>query len=239
MNIEEFKKNFLMEIKKYNLQVSDTQIEKFYNYMIGIKDWNNKINLTAITEEKMFIVKHYIDSLTINKYIKSSNTLIDIGTGAGFPGIPLKIMNPDMKITLIDSVNKKLNVIRDLSSKINLENIDIIHTRAEDLAQNKQYREKFDIATTRAVSNLSTIAEYMLPFVDLNGLAICMKGPNFREELEDAQRAIEVLGGKIENIESLNVGDELERNIIVIKKVKNTPNKYPRGQSKPLKEPIR
>ncbi len=239
MNIEEFKRVFLEEIEKSNLKVTDEQIEKFYNYMVGIIDWNTKINVTAITEEKMFIVKHFIDSLTINKYIESSKSLIDIGTGAGFPGIPLKIMNENMKVTLIDSVNKKLNVIRDLSSKINLENLEIIHTRAEDLAQNKEYREMYDIATTRAVSNISTILEYMLPFVKLNGLAICMKGPNFKEELEDAQKAINILGGKIENIESLNVGEELERNIIVIKKVKNTPNKYPRGQSKPLKEPIR
>lgn len=239
MNIEEFKKLFLEEINKNHLDVTDKQIEQFYNYMIGIIDWNTKINVTAITEEKMFIVKHFIDSLTINKYVNTSNSLIDIGTGAGFPGIPLKIMNENMKVTLIDSVNKKLNVIRDLSSKINLKNLEIIHTRAEDLAQNKDYREKYDSATTRAVSNMSTILEYMLPFVKLNGLAICMKGPNFKEELEYAKKAIEVLGGKVESIESLNVGEELERNIIVIRKVKNTPNKYPRGQSKPLKEPIR
>lgn len=239
MNIEEFKKVFLEEIKKNEIEVTDNQVEQFYNYMIGIIDWNQKINVTAITDEKMFIVKHFIDSLTINKYVKDSNSLIDIGTGAGFPGIPLKIINSNTKITLIDSVNKKLNVIRDLSSKINLENLEIIHTRAEDLAQKKEYREMYDIATTRAVSNISTIIEYMLPFVKVNGLAICMKGPNFKEELDDAQKAIEVLGGKVEKIESLNVGEEIERNIIIIRKVKNTPNKYPRGQSKPLKEPIR
>ncbi len=239
MNIEEFKKIFLEEISKNEIQVKENQIKQFYNYMIGIIEWNTKINVTAITDEKMFIVKHFIDSLTINKYVESSNSLIDIGTGAGFPGIPLKIINPNTKITLIDSINKKLNIIRDLSSKINLEKLEIIHSRAEDLAQKKEYREMYDIATTRAVSNISTIVEYMLPFVKVNGLAICMKGPNFKEELDDAQKAIEILGGKIEKIESLNVGEELERNIIIIRKVKKTPNKYPRGQSKPLKEPIR
>ncbi len=239
MNIEEFKKIFLEEIKKNEIDVTDNQVEQFYKYMIGIIDWNTKINVTAITDEKMFIVKHFIDSLTINKYVKGSKSLIDIGTGAGFPGIPLKIINSNTEITLIDSVNKKLNVIRDLSSKINLEKLEIIHTRAEDLAQKKEYREMYDIATTRAVSNISTIVEYMLPFVKINGLAICMKGPNFKEELDNAQKAIEILGGKVEKIESLNVGEEIERNIIVIKKVKNTPNKYPRGQSKPIKEPIR
>lgn len=238
MDIEEFKKIFIDKLED-RFDITDKQIENFYNYMTGIIDWNTKINVTAITEENMFIVKHFIDSLTINKYINSAKSLIDIGTGAGFPGIPLKIMNKNLNVTLIDSVNKKLNVIRDLSAKIDLENLEIIHTRAEDLAQNKKYREKYDIATTRAVSNISTIVEYMLPFVKLDGLAICMKGPNFKDELEDAKKAIDVLGGKIENIESLNVGEELERNIIVIRKVKNTPNKYPRGQSKPLKEPIR
>lgn len=239
MNLKDFKEKFLNELKKMNIEVSDKQLEQFYSYMKGILEWNTKINLTAIVEEDMFIVKHFIDSLTINKYIKDSKTLIDIGTGAGFPGIPIKIMNENLNITLIDSINKKLNVIRDLSEKLKLNNIEVIHSRAEELAQNKKYREMYDIATTRAVSNLSTISEYMLPFVKINGIAICMKGPNFKEELEESKKAIEVLGGKIEKIESINVGEELERNIIVIRKIKNTPIKYPRGQSKPLKEPIR
>lgn len=236
MEREEFKKIFLENI---NIDLTEKQIDDFYKYMQGILEWNTKINLTAITEEKMFIVKHFVDSLTINKYIKDFKNLIDIGTGAGFPGIPLKIVNKDMKITVIDSINKKLNVIRDLADKIKFDDLEIIHARAEELAQNKQYRETYDVATTRAVSNLSTIVEYMLPFVKVGGFAICMKGPNFKEELDDAKKAIEVLGGKIEKIDSLNVGNDLERNIIIIKKVKNTPNKYPRGQSKPLREPIR
>lgn len=239
MERKEFEKVFSKMMEENNLNVTEKQINNFYDYMIGILDWNTKINLTAITEENMFIVKHFIDSLTINKYIENAEYLIDIGTGAGFPGIPLKIMNENIKVTLIDSVNKKLNVIRDLSGKMNIDKLEIIHTRAEELAQDSKYREMYDVATTRAVSNLSTIAEYMLPFVKVNGIAICMKGPNFKEELEDAKRAIEVLGGKIEKIESINVGEELERNIIIIKKIKSTPKKYPRGQSKPLKEPIR
>lgn len=239
MDIKEFKRYFLNQIENSKIDITDEQLEKFYYYMNGIIDWNTKINVTAITEEKMFIVKHFIDSLTINKYLEGKENVIDIGTGAGFPGIPLKIMNENVKVTLIDSVNKKLNVIRDLSEKIELDKLEIIHTRAEDLAQNKKYRECYDIATTRAVSNLSTIMEYMLPFIKLDGIAICMKGPNFKEELEDSKKAIEILGGRLEKIESLNVGEELERNIIIVRKVKNTPIKYPRGQSKPLKEPIR
>ena len=239
MEKKEFKDIFSTMLEKSNLRLTDKQLNNFYNYMIGVLDWNTKINLTAITDEKMFIVKHFLDSLTINKYLKNAKSLIDIGTGAGFPGIPLKIVNEDMKVTLIDSVNKKLNVIRDLSEKIQLENLEIIHTRAEELAQNKEYREKYDVATTRAVSNLSTIAEYMLPFVNLNGLAICMKGPNFKEELEESKKAIEILGGKLEEVDSINVGEELERNIIIIRKIKKTSKQYPRGQSKPLKEPLR
>ena len=237
MKKEEFYKEIRNTLKE--IELTENQIEQFYNYMNGILKWNKSINVTSITDEKMFIVKHFADSLTINRFVEDKKTLRDIGTGAGFPGIPLKIVNKDLKVTLIDSVNKKLNIIRDITADFNLENLEIIHTRAEDLANDIEYREKYDIATTRAVSNLTTIAEYMLPFVKINGYAICMKGPNIRQELEDSKVAIEVLGGKLEKIESLNVGNELERNIILIKKVKSTPKKFPRGKGKPLKEPIR
>ena len=237
MKEEEFYKEIRNTLKE--IELTENQIEQFYNYMNEILKWNKSINVTSITDEKMFIVKHFADSLTINRFVEAKKTLIDIGTGAGFPGIPLKIVNKDLKVTLIDSVNKKLNIIRDITADFNLENLEIIHTRAEDLANDIEYREKYDIATTRAVSNLTTIAEYMLPFVKINGYAICMKGPNIRQELEDSKVAIEVLGGKLEKIESLNVGNELERNIILIKKVKSTPKKFPRGKGKPLKEPIR
>lgn len=239
MNIEEFKKVFLEEANKNNINVNEKEIEKLYKYMTGIIEWNDKVNVTAIVEERLFIVKHFIDSLLINHYLQGKEDIIDIGTGGGFPGIPLKILNEDKKFTLIDSVNKKLNVIRDLSEKIGLGNLEIIHTRAEDLASKKEYREKYDVATTRAVSNLSTILEYMLPFVKVGGIAVCMKGPNYKEELEEAKKAIEILGGKFEHIETFNLEGEMERNVLVIKKVKNTPNKFPRGQGKPLKEPIR
>ena len=238
MNIEEFKKVFLEEANKNNINVNNEELENLYKYMIGIIEWNDKVNVTAITEEKLFIVKHFIDSLLINHYLQGKQRIIDIGTGGGFPGIPLKILNKEKKFTLIDSVNKKLNVIRDLSEKIGLENLEVIHTRAEDLAAKKEYREMYDVATTRAVSNLSTILEYMLPFVKVGGIAVCMKGPNYQEELQAADKAIKVLGGQIEMIENFNIGTEYERNVIVIKKVKQTPSKYPRGGNKPLKEPI-
>ena len=238
MKLEEFKNIIIEEGKVYNLEFNDKQIDNLYNYMIGIIDWNDKVNVTAIVDEKMFIVKHFIDSLTINGYIKGKERIIDIGTGGGFPGIPLKIFNENSKFTLIDSVNKKLNVIRDITSRMEIKNLEVIHARAEDLANKDEYREKYDVATTRAVSNLSTILEYMLPFVKVGGMAVCMKGPNYINELNEAKKAIEILGGKFEKIETFNI-DDSERNIIIIKKVKKTPENFPRGQGKPLKEPIR
>ena len=238
MNIEEFKKVFIEESNKNNIKVNNEEIENLYKYMMGIIEWNDKVNVTAITEEKVFIVKHFIDSLLINHYLQGKKRIIDIGTGGGFPGIPLKILNKEKKFTLIDSVNKKLNVIRDLSERIGLTNLEIIHTRAEDLASKKEYREMYDVATTRAVSNLSTILEYMLPFIKVGGIAICMKGPNYKEELENSKKAINVLGGTIEEIKNIKIDNENERNIIIIKKVKNTPKQYPRGNGKPLRNPI-
>lgn len=239
MDLKEFEQIFKEECQKNNIEIKNYEAEKFYKYMLGIIKWNDKINVTAITDEKEFLEKHFIDSLTINKYVQTGTKLIDIGTGAGFPGIPLKIANPNLEVTLIDSVNKKLNVIREVSKEIELDKLEIIHTRAEDLANKPEYREQFDFATTRAVSNLTTIAEYMLPFVKVGGKAICMKGPNYEEELEQAKKAISVLGGKIETVENLKINNENERNIVIISKINKTLPKYPRGQGKPLKEPIK
>ncbi len=238
MNFIEFKEFFIKEANKNNIEFKENKLELLYEYMKGVLDWNEKINVTAITDEKMFIVKHFLDSLTIMPLLEEKNSIIDIGTGAGFPGIPLKIMYENNKVTLIDSINKKLNIIRDLSEKLNINNLEIIHTRAEDLAIKKEYREKYDVSLTRAVSNISTILEYMLPFVKLNGIAICMKGPNYKEELKDAENAIEILGGRLKEIKTIKINED-ERNLIIIEKIKQTPNKFPRGNGKPLKEPIR
>lgn len=236
MEYKEFEKEFLVELDKNNIK-NVTNSEKFYKYMKLLLEWNEKINLTAIKDEKEFIIKHFIDSLTINNYIKNSKSLIDVGTGAGFPGIPLKLFNENLSVTLIDSVNKKINVLQDIIEKLELNNIRAIHTRAEDFA--KDNKEKYDIAVSRAVANMSTLVEYLIPFVKLNGIIICMKGPNFEEELNSAKKAITVLGGTIEKVESFYINKELERNVIIIRKIKETPKKYPRGQSKPLKEPIK
>ena len=239
MELKEFEKIFKKELFINNISLETEDYEKFYIYMKEIINWNQKINVTAITDEKEFLVKHLIDSLTINRIVGHKKSLIDIGTGAGFPGIPLKIANPDLKVTLIDSVNKKLNVIRDISTKINLKELEIIHTRAEDLAMQKKYRESFDYATTRAVSSLNTIVEYMLPFIKIGGKAICMKGPNISDELDEAEKAIKTLGGKIEKVENILIDDKYERNIVIIFKEKLTPKQFPRGKGKPAKEPIK
>ena len=239
MNLSEFNQLFKQECKNNDIEIEDKKIEKYYQYMKLILEWNEKVNITAIKDEKEFIIKHFIDSLTINNLVKNSNRVLDIGTGAGFPGIPLKIVNNDITFSLIDSVNKKIIVLNDVIEKLNLEKVEAIHIRAEDLAKDNIYRENFDIVTTRAVSRLSTIAEYMLPFVKIGGKAICMKGPNIEEEMEDSLKAIQYLGGKIENVEKRIINREYERNIVIIKKIKKTDKKYPRGQGKPAKEPLK
>ena len=204
--------------------------------MTILLEWNEKINLTAIKNEKDFIVKHFIDSLTVNRYINKNDKIIDVGTGAGFPGLPLKLFHEELNVTLIDSVNKKINVLKDIIQKLKLENIEAIHTRAEEFA--KEHREIYDVAVSRAVANMSTLVEYLIPFVKLNGIIICMKGPSYDEELKKAKKAIDVLGGKVEIVESFYIDEKFERNIIIIRKIKETPKQFPRDFSKPLKDPI-
>lgn len=237
MEYLEFKTIFEDECKKNNIESKN--IEQFYEYMKLLLSWNEKINVTAIKDEKEFIVKHFVDSLSISEFVGDNKRIIDVGTGGGFPGIPLKLFCDNLNVTLVDSVNKKITVLNDIINNMKLENIEALHSRAEDLARNKEYREKFDIATSRAVSNMSTLVEYLIPFVKVNGYIICMKGPDYEEELNLSKKAIEILGGKLEKIEKIIINNEIERNIIIIKKVKNTDNKYPRGQGKPLKEPIK
>ena len=239
MEIEEFEKFFIKECEENNINFQNIEISKLYIYMNEVLSWNEKVNLTAKKKKKEFIVKHFIDSLTIINYIENGESVIDIGTGAGFPGIPIKLAREDSKVILVDSVNKKLNIIRDIIPKLNIDQIECIHSRAEDLAQNKMYREAFDNVVSRAVSNLTTLVEYMLPFAKIGGKIICMKGPNYEEELKESMKAIKVLGGALEKIESRNVDNELERNLIIIKKEKPTPKQYPRGQGKPLKNPLK
>lgn len=238
MNIEEFSKEFLKKVKNLKINISEKEIDLFYKYMNLLIEWNEKINLTAITDEKDIILKHFIDSLTINNYIKEKNNILDIGTGAGFPGIPLKIINPESNFILVDSLNKRINFLEEVKDKLQLEKLYLIHSRAEDLAKDINYREMADIVVSRAVSNMRVLVEYMLPFVKVSGVCICMKGPNIKQELDEAKKAIEILGGKIEKIENINLDNNLERNIIIVRKIKNTPSKYPRKAGTPIKQPL-
>lgn len=235
-----FKNELRENAETIGVLLNDENLGKLYRYKNLVLDWNEKINLTAITDDYEFAVKHFIDSLTINKYIEPNKTIIDIGTGAGFPGIPLKILNKDNRIVLFDSLNKRLKVLDDIIEKIELSNIETLHGRAEETFNNKQHREKYDIAVSRAVAALNVLVELMLPAVKVGGICICMKGNNAEEEIKDAKKAVKELGGEIINIEKLVLPKmNLERNIVIIKKVKQTPNKYPRKPGTPQKEPIK
>ena len=240
MKLEEFK----IKMDKYainlGIELSEKQIDKFYEYMNLLLEWNEKINLTAIVDKDEIILKHFIDSITISKYIPSGTRIIDVGTGAGFPGIPLNIIRDDVDIVLLDSLQKRINFLDTIIKELNLKKIETIHSRVEELAKNKKYREKFDIATSRAVANLSTLSEYMIPLVKVGGQAICMKGALIEEELEDSKKAISVLGGKVDKLYNFNLPNtDIKRNIVIIDKISNTPIKYPRKPGTPSKEPIR
>lgn len=234
-----FNEGLLEKASTMGVRFSVEQMDKFYKYMNLLIEWNEKINLTAIVEPRDVILKHFVDSLTICKELQKNKTLADIGTGAGFPGIPVKILRPDLDITLIDSLNKRVNFLTMVIEALKLEKIIALHGRIEDFGKNKKYREKFDYVTSRAVANLSTLSEYMIPLVKIGGKCICMKGSNIDEELKNAEKAIKTLGGKIEKVDTFLLPDtDMGRNIILIKKEKATPNKYPRKAGTPAKEPI-
>ena len=226
--------------KKMDMDINENQFNKFAFYEELLLEWNEKINLTAITEDEEIWFKHFIDSCVINKYIDDGAKVIDVGTGAGFPGIPAKIINESIELTLLDSLNKRINFLSDVCEKIELKNVDLIHGRAEDIANDSKYRETYDIVTARAVSNLATLSEYCLPFVKLNGLFIAMKSGNIDGEIEEAKKAIKELGGEIVEVKKYDLLDlGVSRSIILIKKIKSTPKKYPRKAGTPLKEPIK
>ena len=235
-----FNEELLEKASVLGVRFSVEQMEQFYKYMNLLIEWNEKMNLTAIIEPSEIILKHFIDSITILKDIKDGSTLVDVGTGAGLPWIPLSIMNPTLKITLVDSLNKRLIFLQEVIKELNLKNVELIHARAEEFGRNKKYREKFDIATSRAVANLATLSEYLLPLVKINGQAISMKAGNASQEIEEAQKAIKTLGGHINRIDEFYLPQtDIARTIIIIDKIKETPNQYPRKAGTPSKEPIK
>ncbi|MBQ3414173.1 MAG: 16S rRNA (guanine(527)-N(7))-methyltransferase RsmG [Clostridia bacterium] len=240
MEKEEFYREMRENSLKLDIELNEEQLEKLYMYMDILLEWNQKMNLTAITDKKEIILKHFVDSLTINKYIDKNKSIIDVGTGAGFPGIPIKIIRDDVEVVLVDSLNKRINFLNEVINKLELKNIKAIHARAEEIGKTEEYREKFDISTSRAVANLSTLSEYLIPLVKINGKCICMKGPDINEEIEQSKVAIKTLGGKIEDIKSFRLpNSDFSRNIVIVKKISKTDKKYPRKAGIPSKEPIR
>lgn len=222
------------------IAVSEVHLEKFEDYARILVEWNEKINLTAITEPKEIAVKHFIDSLTVLKSfnIKKSSSMIDVGTGAGFPSVPLKIMRDDINLTLLDSLNKRINFLSQLCESLDIK-AQTIHSRAEDAGRNPSYREKFDIAVSRAVANLPSLCEYCIPFVKKGGAFIAMKGKDGLSELEAAKNAIGILGAKCsDENDYITLPDGEKRIIFIIKKLQFTPEKYPRRGVKINKNPL-
>lgn len=239
MDFETFKIEMDLNLNEIDLELTDKQIKNFYDFMNLLIEKNKVMNLTGITEPKEVILKHFIDSLTILKYIDRKDSVIDVGTGAGFPGLPLKIADNSLEITLLDSLNKRINFLNEVIEYTGLEKIKTIHGRAEDFGQNAEYREKYDIATSRAVAPLNILLEYMLPFVKIGGKCICMKGSNCDDEIENAKSAIKILGGEIEIIDKFTLpNSDNNRTILVIKKVKKIDRQYPRNAGIPTKKPL-
>lgn len=214
------------------------QFDKFYELLV---EWNKVMNLTGITEYEEVNEKHFVDSVSIVKAldINKVKTVIDIGTGAGFPGIPLKIVFPHLKVVLLDSLNKRINFLNKVIDELNLTEIDTIHGRAEDFAKQAQYREQFDLCVSRAVANLSTLSEYCIPYVKVGGLFVPYKSGEIDEEVHQAEKAISILGGKLEDVIKFQLPDtDISRSFVKINKQHNSANKYPRKAGLPSKEPL-
>lgn len=224
---------------KIELILNDKQAEQFLRYYELLIQKNKVMNLTSITEFDDVVLKHFLDSLMICKIQKLEGSLIDVGTGAGFPGIPLKIMYPDLKVVLLDSLNKRVQFLNEVIRELGLENIKAIHGRAEDLAKQKIYREQFDYCVSRAVANLSSLAEYCIPFVKIGGYFIPYKSGKIQEELDSGKKAINILGGTVEIVKEFELPQtDIFRCLLYIRKIENSPQKYPRKAGMPTKEPI-
>lgn len=234
---------FVQELSKRNFKLNEKQINQFNQYFNNLVAVNQKVNLTRITEEDDVYLKHFFDSLTplfaFTDVFKASSTVCDVGAGAGFPSLPLKILRPEMKVTIVDSLGKRLTFLQDLIKKLCLQDVALVHGRAEDIGQNKLYREQFDIVTARAVANMAVLSEYCLPLVKKGGYFIALKGPKAEKELQDSQKAIKLLGGTVCEIKELQLpSSNEERTLILAQKVKATPKKYPRQAGTPHRKPI-
>ncbi len=224
------------------LDLTEQQYNQFIMYMRLLQEWNEKINLTAITEDEEVIKKHFIDCIKAFKSnaVKNAKTIIDVGTGAGFPGLPIAIMNPNVRVTLLDSLNKRINFLNAVIAKLDLKNVVTIHSRAEDGARKPELRENFDVATSRAVANMAVLSEFCLPYVKLEGYFVALKGPAIEDEIKEGKKAISTLGGELENIIEVNIEEsDLKHNIVEIRKVSKCPKTYPRKAGTINKKPIK
>lgn len=237
----DIKQQLIEGAKVLNVELTDRQADQLMRYKELLVEWNEKMNLTAITEDMEVITKHFLDCLTVQSSIDLTQvkSLVDVGTGAGFPGLVLKIAFPNVHITLIDSLNKRLKFLQHVIDELGLTGIECVHGRAEDLGKNKAYREQFEVCASRAVANLAVLSEYTLPFVKKGGYLIALKGQKLDEELAEGEKAITILGGTIDKLVDVVVPyTDLNHRIAKIKKVKETPKKYPRKAGEPTKAPL-
>lgn len=228
-------------LQELGIDYDDEVIKRFGIYKEMLKEWNQKMNITAITDDDEIDIKHFLDSAAILKssVIEKNHRAIDIGTGGGFPGLPVKILLPEIEMVLFDSLNKRLKFLNAVIDELGLENVETVHGRAEEFGRKEGYRESFDIVMSRAVASLNTLSEYCIPFVKKGGYFVAMKGPDLEDELKDAKNAIGILGGKIDTKKDVHIPfSDLDHNILTVKKVKNTPKKYPRGGGNPKKKPL-
>ncbi|HLQ83308.1 MAG TPA: 16S rRNA (guanine(527)-N(7))-methyltransferase RsmG [Pseudogracilibacillus sp.] len=237
MNIEEF----IKELKAQNIEINEYQLNQFDKYYNLLVEWNKKMNLTAITEKEDVYLKHFFDSISSSFHFDFTQieSVCDVGAGAGFPSIPLKICYPHLKITIVDSLNKRITFLENLAKELKLGNVNFVHARAEDFGQNKAHRETYDLVTARAVARTNVLSEYCLPLCKIKGHFIAMKGALASEELQEANKAITTLGGELKEELTFNLPHEnSERSIIIIEKTKKTPKKYPRKPGTPQKLPL-
>ena len=236
--------NFTEQLNEVGIVLNDTQRSQFDKYFEILVEWNGFMNLTGITEYEEVLVKHFLDSLAVGKYSEKfagnpELSIIDVGTGAGFPGLPLKIAYPQTKVVLLDSLNKRVKFLDEVITQLGLTGITAVHARAEEGARNAAYREQFDISVSRAVANLSTLVEYCLPFVKVGGWFVPYKSGKLEEEMKTGKGAIRKLGGELEDVISFHLANEDERNLVRIHKTERTGKKYPRKAGTPSREPLK
>ena len=232
--------DLIKEAGKFNIEITENQLENLAKYEKILLEYNEVMNLTAITDHEEILEKHFLDSITLclSEKLTEGCSLIDIGAGAGFPSMPVKIVREDINLTMLDSLNKRINFLNTVVDNLGLKNAKALHFRAEEGGKNKDLREKFDVATARAVADLAVLAEYAIPFVKIGGYFVAMKGNAPEEEINGAKRAIKEMGGRIEEVKEVVLPSGINHCLVIIKKIEKTPSKYPRKAGKPSKEPI-